>query len=272
DGSTPTSASAVYNPAAKPTLANGEQIKYFAVDHAANNETPKTSNPAKVDGNAPTTSATAPASASTTSIAVGYTASDSGSGLTDVELWAKGPSDAAYAKVATDATPSASGESFSYTASQGDGTYQFYTRANDVAGNYEAAPATPDATTTVSTATQSQYSFTGFLRPVDNLPTLNAVKAGQAVPVKFSLGGNHGLSIFATGYPKSQTIPCDSTATVDGIESTVSAGGSSLSYDATTDTYTYVWKTLTGWKNDPCRQLVLKLSDGTYNRANFKFK
>src|SRR5438445_3582384 len=41
------------------------------------------------------------------------------------------------------------------------------------------------------------YSFSGFFAPVDNPPTFNRVKAGTAVPVKFSLGGDQGLNIFA---------------------------------------------------------------------------
>jgi len=115
------------------------------------------------------------------------------------------------------------------------------------------------------------YNFTGFFQPVDNLPTVNTVNAGRAIPVKFSLGGDQGLNIFDAGYPKSQIIACDSTAGVDGIEQTVTAGSSSLSYDASTDTYTYVWKTEKVWAGT-CRQLVVKLNDGTFHRANFKFK
>jgi predicted extracellular nuclease len=114
------------------------------------------------------------------------------------------------------------------------------------------------------------YNFNGFFPPVDNLPTFNSVKAGQAVPVKFSLSGDQGLNIFATGYPKSEMIACNSTASVDGVEQTVTAGNSSLSYDPTTDTYTYVWKTDKAWANT-CRQLVVKLNDGTSHRANFTF-
>src|SRR5439155_14949140 len=79
------------------------------------------------------------------------------------------------------------------------------------------------------------YNFSGFFQPVDNLPTFNVVKAGSGVPVRFSLGGYQGLNIFAANYPKSQVIPCDSTAPFDGIEETVPAGSSSLSYDASTD-------------------------------------
>ena len=115
------------------------------------------------------------------------------------------------------------------------------------------------------------YSFNGFFQPVDNLPTTNAVKAGSAMPVKFSLGGDQGLNIFEAGYPKSQTIPCASTAPVDGIEETVTAGSSNLSYDASTDTYTYVWKTQKAWAGT-CRQLVVKLNDGTEHVAYFKLK
>ena len=115
------------------------------------------------------------------------------------------------------------------------------------------------------------YNFTGFFRPVENLPVLNGLKAGSAVPIKFSLGGDQGLNVFATGYPKSQTIACDPNVLVLGIDETVTAGGSSLSYDATTTEYTYVWKTNSAWKNT-CRQFVTVFKDGTIHRADFKFK
>lgn len=38
------------------------------------------------------------------------------------------------------------------------------------------------------------FPFNGFFLPVNNLPTFNAMKAGAAVPVKFSLGGARGLA------------------------------------------------------------------------------
>ncbi len=120
-------------------------------------------------------------------------------------------------------------------------------------------------------ALNQAYNWSGFFQPVDNLPALNQVKAGQSVPVKFSLMGNQGLSIFAAGYPISQQITCESSAPVDNIEQTVTAGNSSLSYDTTTDTYTYTWKTNTAWAGT-CRQLIVKLIDGTEHVANFAFK
>ena len=91
--------------------------------------------------------------------------------------------------------------------------------------------------------------------------------------MKFSLDGDQGLGVFADGYPKSETIPCNSTEEKGGIEPTNVAGQSSLSYDPPTDTYTYVWKTQKAWatQSPPCRQLVVQLDDGTFHRANFKF-
>jgi hypothetical protein len=114
------------------------------------------------------------------------------------------------------------------------------------------------------------YNFTGFFQPVENLPAWNGVKAGSAIPVKFSLGGNMGLSIFAPVSPTSGTIACNSTAYIDSIESTVTAGNSSLSYDPVADQYIYVWKTDKAWANT-CRQLIVKFADGSVKYANFKF-
>lgn len=113
-------------------------------------------------------------------------------------------------------------------------------------------------------------NFEGFFRPIDNLPVTNTVKAGQAIPVKFSLGSDKGLDIFAAGYPVSQQVACDFGSSSNPVEETVTAGLSGLSYDPTTDTYTYVWKTDKAWANS-CRQLTVMLNDGTADQANFNF-
>ena len=99
---------------------------------------------------------------------------------------------------------------------------------------------------------------------------MNVAKAGVAIPVKFSLAGDQGLDIFAAGYPASRRIDCDITLPQDQVEETVGAGGSSLSYDAGTDPYTYVWKTDKSWARS-CRQLVVRFQDGTEHIATFKF-
>ncbi len=141
------------------------------------------------------------------------------------------------------------------------GTHTIKVRVTDAGG----LTATDEATVFVI------FGFSGFFTPVDNFPTFNLVKAGASVAIKFSLGGDKGLSIFAAGYPKSEQIACDSTAEVDGTTSTVTAGSTGLTFDATTNQYSYVWKTDKSWANT-CRQLVVKLIDGTVHRANFTFK
>ena len=114
------------------------------------------------------------------------------------------------------------------------------------------------------------YAFGGFKAPVDKAPTRNGMKAGTAVPIKFSLGGDRSLAIFAPGSPSSQPVICDTGAPYDGVENTVSAGGSSLSYDSASDTYTYVWKTQKSWTG--CRKLTLAFTDGSVQSAIFQFK
>jgi hypothetical protein len=96
------------------------------------------------------------------------------------------------------------------------------------------------------------------------------VRRRGAIPVKFSLGGDQGLDIFAAGSPSSRQIACDTGPPLDAIEATVTAGGSSLSYDASTDQYAYVWKTQKAWAGT-CRQLDVQLSDGSHHVASFSF-
>jgi hypothetical protein len=114
------------------------------------------------------------------------------------------------------------------------------------------------------------YNWTGFFQPVDNNGVFNTVKAGSAIPIKFNLGGNQGLSIFKTGYPLSARIPCNATAPTDLIEETVTAGSSSLTYDTTAQQYVYVWKTDKAWAGT-CRVFDLGLNDGTSHTAYFNF-
>lgn len=143
-----------------------------------------------------------------------------------------------------------------------------------------------DVTTTVDTANntacgvvnslspfalmETAFQFEGFYAPVANLPDINGAKAGSAIPVKFSLGGDRGLGIFAAGYPRSVPVACGAASSTVGDE-TASAGGSGLSYDASTGTYNYPWKTEKVWSGS-CRQLVVRFRDGTERRASFSFR
>ena len=133
-----------------------------------------------------------------------------------------------------------------------------------------------DETLTVEEASRipdvgQQYDFEGFFSPVDNPPTVNVTKAGSSIPVKFSLGGDQGLGILAPGSPYSQPIDCNSGLPTDDIEETANPGQASLTYDATTGWYTYVWKTDRTWSGT-CRQLTVVLNDGTEHDAVFRLR
>ncbi len=123
---------------------------------------------------------------------------------------------------------------------------------------------------------RATFQFSGFFPSVDNPGpgpafVFNKVNAGRAIPVKFSLSGDQGLDIFAPGYPGSANVDCSTAGFSDVIEETVTAGQSSLSYDAASDRYTYVWKTNKAWAGT-CRKLVVRLTDGTDHVAYFDFR
>ncbi|HEU4766527.1 MAG TPA: PxKF domain-containing protein [Pyrinomonadaceae bacterium] len=139
------------------------------------------------------------------------------------------------------------------------GTTTVTATATDAAGNES------ECTFTVTV----RYNFTGFFSPVNNLPTLNSVNAGRAVPVKFSLSGDKGLNIFAPNNPNTVSLNCNTSDPGVDVVETLSAGGSSLTFSG--DQYIYVWKTESSWAGT-CRQLIMTLNDGTVQVANFKFK
>jgi Bacterial surface protein, Ig-like domain/Domain of unknown function DUF11/HYR domain len=166
---------------------------------------------------------------------------------------------------AVSATDNCSGVTLNVSPASGSvfpvGTTTVTATATDAAGNQ-----------TVKTFTVTVlYDFTGFFSPISNPPVLNTVNAGRAIPVKFSLSGNKGLNIFAAGYPASGPLTTNPSDPSAEVTETLTAGGSSLSYDASSDQYIYVWKTDSSWAGTS-RQLVIKLSDGSTHVANFKFR
>jgi hypothetical protein len=149
-------------------------------------------------------------------------------------------------------TSKASGSSFNV------GTTVVTATATDDAGN----------TASCSFSVTVLYNFTGFFSPISNT-VLNQANAGRTIPVKFSLSGNKGLNIFAVGSPFSRQITCDGGALND-VQEVETTGNSSLSYGGD-DKYQFNWKTESSWAGT-CRELVVKLNDGSEHTARFKFK
>ncbi|MFH2102581.1 MAG: PxKF domain-containing protein [Chloroflexota bacterium] len=139
-----------------------------------------------------------------------------------------------------------------------------------VVANIIPAHLTSDLASSSETILNVIYDFSGFFPPVENPPILNLVRAGSAVPIKFSLDGNQGLEILE-GSPLVREIYCDTMLPTSELTETIMAGANILSYDASEDQYIYVWKTNRQWAGT-CRQLVVRLVDGTEHMAIFMFK
>ena len=140
-----------------------------ATDKAGNVQaTPSVANTSTLlDTARPTSSASSPTYRNNTTFTVGYTASDFGSsasGLAEVDVYVKGPSDSIYSLAHAFTGSNLGSGSFSYNGNEGDGNYSFYTIATDKAGNVQATPSIPNTITLLDTArpsssaSSSQYS------------------------------------------------------------------------------------------------------------------
>jgi hypothetical protein len=105
------------------------------------------------------------------------------------------------------------------------------------------------------------YDFAGFATPAAAYPVAASMKAGENVPLKFSLHGDQGLDIFSAGSPG--WAPCGA------LDGPTHADGT-LSYNASADRYTYQATTSKSWAGS-CRDLIMTLNDGTTHRARFSF-
>src|SRR5215208_5365672 len=120
------------------------------------------------------------------------------------------------------------------------GTHTVTATATDNAGNENTAS---------STYTVKPYTLNGFYQPIDMNDTVNTVKNGSTVPVKFELfkGATELTSTSAITSIKSTPISCNSLSgdPEDAIE-TVATGGTSLRYDTTAGQFIYNWTTPKG--------------------------
>ena len=135
--------------------------------------------------------------------------------------------------------------------------------ATDAAGN----TSTGSFTVTVS------FGWNGFFAPVDNNGTVNLIKGGQSVPLKWNVPNGSGgwigsLAIISS--VKQTTVTCASGAPADEIEAPTS-GATSLRYDTAANQYIYNWqspKTPVG----ACYRLSVNLTDGSSRTAMFRTK
>jgi hypothetical protein len=130
--------------------------------------------------------------------------------------------------------------------------------------NYKNVIATVTITVVQPTG---RLKFHGFFKPVHNMPVLNAVAAGRAIPVRFSVEGALDARVLKEGSPTSVKIGCSGpdsktiSETSDELSSQMLNRGTS---------YTYVWKTSPSWAGS-CRKLFVTLVDGSQHSAIFRF-
>ncbi len=134
-----------------------------------------------------------------------------------------------------------------------------------------------DANGNSATAEQQvtvQYDWAGFYEPVENLPTLNTVKGGRTVPIKWSVpipgGGYIRDTSIVTGVQFASVACDDSTAYENPVEAETS-GNSGLSYDMDAEQFVYRWKTSKDMAGT-CALFILTLNDGSEHYAKFKVK
>jgi WD40-like Beta Propeller Repeat len=132
------------------------------------------------------------------------------------------------------------------------GTFEFRVFAADQAGN----PAYKSVWYRVV------YPFNGFAAPVAN-GALNDLRAGDGVPLKFSLAGSYGLDVVTDA--AQQPIDCTSGAPLGAA----TPAGGTLTYNATQDRYLYDWSSQKAWAGT-CRSVTLSLRDGTRHEADFR--
>jgi hypothetical protein len=146
--------------------------------------------------------------------------------------------------------------------------------------NTAVGPATASATyagdadhtgsTGSTTFTISAWTLRGFYQPVDMGGTVNTVKAGSTVPLKFEVfsGSTELTDVSAVSSFSVKGISCASTAT-DAIELTTT-GGTSLRYDTTGGQFIQNWQTPKSVGS--CYKVTMTTQDGSSIEALFKLK
>jgi 6-phosphogluconolactonase (cycloisomerase 2 family) len=141
------------------------------------------------------------------------------------------------------------------------GAHSFTVAARDAAGN--------DTTVTHGyTVVEPVLAFLGFRGPIHDG---SVVRAGDTLPIGFSLGGFHGLDVLAVDSPSSVQVDCADPGAPTGGSPARSEGDRGLRFSQWTGNYYFKWQTDKAWAGT-CRAFVLTLADGSVQRLTVSFR
>jgi hypothetical protein len=105
------------------------------------------------------------------------------------------------------------------------------------------------------------YDFSGFSRPVDNVPALNIANSGQAIPLKWLITDVNGVPVtkLANVVVTATDFPCDVGATASQIEE-YTPGASGL-LNKGKGNYQFNWQTPKSYAQS-CKTMKLDLGEG----------
>jgi hypothetical protein len=147
------------------------------------------------------------------------------------------------------------------------GTHPVSVEFQPMSDNYKNAIKTVTITV-LPVVAPPKLKFAGFFQPVYNMPVINTVAAGRAVPVRFMVEGARGSQVLLAGSPTSVPTVCSSRARTEKVKQTGLEPTSHLQKWG--DLYTYVWVTSPSWAGN-CRKLIVTLVDGSKHEAVFRF-
>ncbi len=157
-------------------------------------------------------------------------------------------------------------------ADNGDGTFAITNIGDPHAGS--PITLTVDGTETEIPAgegtTAAAWDFVGFAHPIDTVPVLNRLKAGQAAPLKWRLLDVSGAPVtdLDSAAIRVTTLECSLGTTVDLVEE-VATGASGLQ-NLGGGYYQLNWKTPKTYAKS-CKTLHLDIGDGVTHDALFEF-
>ena len=126
--------------------------------------------------------------------------------MTKVQVYVSGPTDGGSYSLAHTFTGSGlTSDSFTYAASEGDGSYEFYSVATDAAGNVQTVHGTPDTTTIEDRVSPTVASI---------VPSVNPITAAQIGTDTFSLAITFSEAMNTSVTPTVVLASVPSTSTV----------------------------------------------------------